>query len=371
MLLTLITFLVVLTILVLVHEMGHFLAAKKAGIKVEEFGFGYPPRIWGKKIGETIYSINALPVGGFVRLYGEELRSAGKITKEKSRAFWAKSKKARSGVILAGVLANFLLAILVFSISYSVLGIPEETDKVTVLGSLPGTPAKEAGLKEGDWVSKIDGQVVVNIDDFIREVDQKRGQDIEVLVKRGEQELAFFLPVRENPPEGEGPLGVIISNIEMVHYPFWQMPFRGGVEGVKEAFAWLRMIVKGLGMMFSNLVSQGTVPRDVAGPLGILQLTGTVAQEGVLPILQFIGILSVNLVVLNALPFPALDGGRMVFIVYETVTKKRPNPKVEGWTNAAGMAFILIFLVLVTVNDLSRIWRTTEVAARFKTLWPF
>jgi len=147
----------------------------------------------------------------------------------------------------------------------------------------------------------------------------------------------------------------VVSDIEIVKYPFWQMPFRGAVEGVKEAFAWGWMIIVSLKKMVGDLVFQGVVPKDVAGPVGIFQATGMVAKTGILNILQFLGILSVNLAVLNILPLPALDGGRLVFIGYELIFRRRPKPSLEHWINTIGMTLLIILLILVTINDIKRI----------------
>jgi regulator of sigma E protease len=371
---TLLLFILILSILVLVHEGGHFLAAKKAGIKVEEFGFGYPPRIWAKKIGETEYSINAVPFGGFVRLYGDPAEGEVKKTRDFKRSFLGKSKKARTGVILAGVLANFLLGILVFSIIYSFLGIPKNTGQIKIVGISPGSPAQKFGLKEGDIVLAVDGEKLTELAKFTKLIEEKKGKEIKLLVERKvdnpcqqkvlgggagfscqDGNLLFWLTPRENPPEGEGPLGVVVSDMEIVKYPFWQMPFLGAVEGVKEAFGWGWMIVVSLKKMVVDLVFRGLVPKDVAGPVGIFQATGMVAKTGILNIFQFLGILSVNLAVLNILPLPALDGGRLVFVVYEIIFRRRPKPSLERWINTIGMAILVILLILVTINDVKRI----------------
>jgi len=368
MILTLVIFLIVLSILIFAHEFGHFIVAKRAGVRVEEFGIGYPPRIWGKKIGETIYSLNALPFGGFVKLYGEEL--AEKV-KEKKEAFWAKSKKTKTAVICAGVLANFILAIVVFSIVYSVVGIPTRTGQVGIVGIAPDSPADKFGLAEEDLILAVDNQNVADLDHFIELIDEKKGNSVSILVEREKENLVFSLAPRESPPEGEGPLGVVVSDMEMVHYPVWQMPFRGAVEGLKEAFAWTSLVVGGLGKMITDLLTQGVVPKDIAGPLGILQITGGVAQSGILAVLQFIGVLSVNLAVINILPFPALDGGKLVFVAYEAITRRRPKPALERWVNAAGMAILIFLISLVTINDIVRIAETTDLLSRFRAIWPF
>lgn len=182
--LTLLVFLITLSVLVLVHELGHFLVAKKAGIKVEEFGFGYPPRLWGKKIGETVYSINWIPFGGFVKLYGEELQEAEKqkgkkapksfVTGQAKNAFWAKSKKARTAVIVAGVLGNFLLAIVCFSVVYSVAGIPTPSGQVKIVGIAQDSPAEKMGLKKDDIILAVDDEDLHDLKHFIALIEEKK-----------------------------------------------------------------------------------------------------------------------------------------------------------------------------------------------------
>ena len=143
--------------------------------------------------------------------------------------------------------------------------------------------------------------------------------------------------------------------MEMKKYPLWQMPFRGAVVGCQEALGWTKLILGSLGKMVTDLVSAGKLPGDIAGPIGIFQVTGAVARTGLLNVIHFTGILSVNLVVLNILPLPALDGGRLTFVLYELITRRRPRPSFERWVNAAGMAFLLALIVLVTINDLARL----------------
>lgn len=201
MLITTTIFLVILSVLVLVHEFGHFLAAKKTGVKIEEFGFGYPPRLWAKKIGETEYSINAIPFGGFVRLFGDPTEGKPIKGKNLKKSFMGKSKKARMGVILAGVLANFLLGIFVFSIVYSLAGIPKKTDKIKIVGIAPGSPAQKAGLEEGDVVLAVDEKKLTELTEFTKLIQEKKGKEIKLLVSREGGNLLFWLTPRENPPE--------------------------------------------------------------------------------------------------------------------------------------------------------------------------
>ncbi len=372
MLLSIVTFLIVFTVIILVHEMGHFLMARKAGIKVEEFGFGYPPRAFAKKIDKTILSLNWLPFGGFVRLLGEDSKEGYKKKgKDYKEAFWYKSKKQRAIVIISGVVANFLLAIVCFSIVYSFLGIPIDTNRVNIVGVLPETPAEVVGLKENDIVLEIDDKEIEDLDHFIALIDEKKGEEVTLLIAREGDNLSFKIEPRENPPEDEGSLGVIVTEIEIKKYPLWQMPFRGTVEGFKAAITLVGLVVSGLGNMLFNLFTQGQVPTGVAGPVGIMHMTGIVAHSGVIAVLQFTGLISVNLAIINILPFPALDGGRLVFIIYEAITKRRPKASFEAWTNAAGMALLIVLLVLVTVNDVKRIFISSDLFEKIKAILPF
>lgn len=379
---TLLIFIAVLSILVFVHELGHFLAAKKAGMFVEEFGFGLPPRIWGKKIGETTYSINALPIGGFVKLYGEDGGESPPPVGAKGRAYFEKSILKRLSVLLAGVTMNLLLAIVSFSILYFVLGIPTKTGKIKILGITKDSPAQFAGLKEEDQIIGVDGKKVFSVDEFVQLTGEKAGNKIQLEIGRdkdnpckplegnqvlggatsseqgfnclGENLLVSLIP-RESPPEGEGALGVVISETELKKYPWWQMPYLGAREGFKESLSWAGMILSSLKTTLTTLVVMGKVPRDVAGPIGIFQITGQVAKDGILAILQFLGILSVNLAIINILPFPALDGGRLIFLGYEVIFRRKVSPKIEMLVNQIGMAILLSLMALITVNDVLRL----------------
>lgn len=366
--LTLLVFILILSVLVFVHEFGHFIVAKKSGIKVEEFGFGLPPRVFGVKRGETVYSINALPIGGFVRLAGEELPS-GKA-EVKQREFWSKPKRIRFAVAIAGVVMNFLLAIIVFGAIYTKVGIPTSADKVILGGVAPSSPAAQAGLKAGDVVvaaggEKIDG----NAQKFVEVTQKFSGRSMAVEVLRDSQDLKVEVTPRQNPPQGEGPLGVELSNVEMKFYPFWQMPFRGIIEGVKTAFIWITLIGGGLITMIWNLTTTGAVPKDIAGPVGIYQITGAVAQGGILNVLQFLGILSINLAVINILPFPALDGGRLLFILIEAVSRRRVRANIENLVHQIGMMLLLLLLALLTYNDILRIVGASSLGETLRRLF--
>ena len=352
MLTSIIVFVLVLSILILAHEIGHFLAARKMGIWVEEFGIGYPPKIWGKKIGETIYSVNLLPLGGFVRLHGEQTEEG--VTKPNA-AFVNKSKKARILVLISGVIMNFILAIVAFSIVYTFQGVPRETDKVIVSGIAPDSPALVSGIKPEDVIVRVDGDKITKINEFVDLVEEKKGKEIELgVVRTTGEETKIKITPRVNPPVGEGPLGVAITQTEIYFPPIWKRPFLGIYFGFQEAIYWGRTVLGGLGMMFYNLF-KGVVPKDVTGPVGIYAITSEVTKFGILPIINFLGIFSVNLAIVNILPFPALDGGRLIFVIVEKLIGKKVVPRVEAAIHAVGMAVLITLMIAITYLDAKRL----------------
>jgi regulator of sigma E protease len=360
---SIVIFLIVLSVLIFIHELGHFLAAKKSGIRVEEFGFGYPPRIWGKRVGETIYSINWIPFGGFVRLLGQEKREKKKWSrKETKRAFFAQSKKRKILVLLAGILGNFFLGTACFSLIYSQLGIPKKLGYVKVVAVVESGPAAKAGLKERSQITAVGEEKISSVEEFVEIIEKNKGQEILVITREGR----FPLVPRENPPEEEGRLGVVITDIEMVFYPWWQMPFRGAWEGIKEAMLWSAMVFGGVILTIKQLLMG--IPPEVAGPVGIFQLTTAAAEEGILALIQFVGILSVNLAVLNLLPFPALDGGHVLFIFLGGLLSEQKREKVEHIVNTVGFIFLISLMILVTINDFMRLFQNFSLISFLKSI---
>lgn len=355
----LIIFLIALSILVLVHEWGHFFAARKTGVRVEEFGLGLPPRIFGKKIKETIYSINWLPIGGFCKLYGEDPAGSGqpgKLNKDgeiknKKESFYYKKPWQKMIIVLGGVTMNLVLAIMVFSGVYAIMGVPKETEKVKVLEVVSGSPADVSGLKEGDWINKVDDMEVKSPDQLTSEVSKYKGKKVLLEINENNK---ISVEVRENPPEGQGSMGVAISNTEMVKLP-WYRFYEGIGAGFKEAYYWGKIIAGGVFKMVGGLFV-GQVPKDVSGPIGMYEATSMINKnQGILAVIHFFGIVSVNLAVVNVLPFPALDGGRIIFVFYEMLTKKKVNQKIEGIVNNFGMLVLLALILLVTIGDISRV----------------
>lgn len=348
---SILVFFIVLSVLVLVHEFGHYIAARRAGVWVEEFGFGLPPKLFGVKIGETVFSLNLFPFGGFCRLHGES--SEDEIVHPR-KAFFNRNKRTRVSIIIAGVVMNILLAICAFAVVYSFLGIPRTTKDVKVVDVATGSPAQVGGLLVGDIVKSVDKQVVITTDQFIKYVEAKKGKRTVLEVARTQNEKPITkkitLTPRETPPPNEGPLGVTITTTEMWYPPVWQRPFVGIYYGVKDALFWGKTVVLGFYDMFANLF-KGVAPKGVAGPVGIFAITSQVAKDGILSIINLIGILSINLAILNIIPFPALDGGRLLFIGIETLIGKKIIPKVEQTINSIGMIILLTLLFLVSIKD--------------------
>jgi regulator of sigma E protease len=347
-------FLLVLSILILVHEFGHYYMAKRAGVWVEEFGIGIPPKLFAKKIGETKYSINLIPFGGFVRLHGEG--SEEEVDKPK-RAFINKSKKQRIGIIVAGVIMNCILAIASFAVVYLFAGIPKETGHVSVVDVAAGSPAEEVGLRAGDIIEVVNDVEVTSTNEFMFELNKYIGQEVVIDVIGVEEQGAtrsveIFL--REFPPEGEGPMGAVVSSAEVDFPPLWKRPFEGIYYGFKEAVFWGVAVINGFVKIFSDLF-KGVAPKDIAGPIGIYAITSEVAKVGILALINFIGILSVNLAIFNIIPFPALDGGKLLFIGIESIIGRKVLPKIESFIHMIGMILILIMLFAVTAHDIQRL----------------
>lgn len=354
----LILFVIALSILVVVHELGHFVAAKLTKTKVEEFGLGIPPKIWGKRRGETEWSLNALPIGGFVRLYGEnpDAGDEKQSVEWKRRSFVEKNPWQKLLIVIGGVMMNVVAAVAIFAVVYLVVGVPRETGEVRIVGIAKGSPAEKAGLREDDWIVAVEGTTISKPDELTKIAGEKKGHKVVMTVERGGEVGQYEIEAREKPPEGEGAMGVSISNTVMDKIAWYEI-HRGIGAGFKEAFFWGKIIFDGVGKMVGGLLT-GQVPSDVAGPIGMYQATSSIRKgQGLLAVMHFFGIVSVNLAVVNILPFPALDGGRIMFVLYELVTRRRANQKVEILVNNIGMMFLLGVILLVTVADIVRVIR--------------
>ncbi len=339
-------------LMIMVHELGHFLAAKKSGVYVEEFGIGYPPRLFGKKIGETLYSINLLPLGGFVKLFGEESDAyeKEKAHHRKKRAFVNQKPWRRIAILTAGVCGNFLLGWGLISILFT-RGVPTPTNQIAVEEVQTNSPAQRAGIRDRDLITRAQ----VNSRDYkFQSSDQliafaKRfaGQPVIFQLNRNGKPFVVVVTPRASPPPGQGPLGIVISNYLEKKYPWYQAPFYG----LLEAYRITKTIIVELVKTVYLAVTLQKPHVEVAGPIGIAQFTGKAIRYGFNAVLEFVAILSLNLAVINILPFPALDGGRLVFVVYEWVRKKPLNKNVEKYLNLAGFSLLILLVLIISVHD--------------------
>lgn len=341
---TVVAFVGVLVILIIAHELGHFITAKASGVKVEEFGLGYPPRLFGVRWGETVYSLNATPLGGFCKMAGEEDPSA-------PRTLASKPIGTRLLILSAGSLMNVLLPLLLFSIAFMV---PHNmvAGQVTVEQVSPNSPAAIAGIQAGDTLIGINDRPVLNTGDVYRYIHINLGKETTFLVKHGDATTETVrLTPRWNPPEGQGAVGIAVRTLNPAvirqSEPFWRaIPL-----GVVECFETLAIFKNAIITMII-----GVTPVAVAGPVGIAQMTGEVAKAGFSPLLEFAAFLSINLAIINMFPIPALDGGRIVFVLLEWVRRgRRVSPRVEGLIHMIGFAMLIGLLLLITYQDIIRI----------------
>jgi regulator of sigma E protease len=346
MILTIVVGVVVLSVLIIVHELGHFLAAKATGVPVEEFGIGFPPRIYGKKWRGTIYSINWIPFGGFNKI-------AGEIDPDIPKGLASRSHGVRLLVLSGGIIMNLLLPFVLMAVAYMV---PYNVvdGKVLVEKVDAGSPAEMAGIKAGDTIISADDRPVKNAGDLARYVQLRLGAVMEVTVVHADNatETVRLVP-RWKPPPEEGAIGVqyavIDATIVSESLPFW----RAIPTGVRDCAETLVLYKNGIiGMII------GAVPFVPAGPVGIVQVTGEVAHSGVSPVLELTAFISIAIAITQIIPFPALDGGRIIFVLIEWARRgKRISPRIEGIVHTIGFMVLLALLVLVTYQDIFR-WAT-------------
>lgn len=368
--LTLIIFLAVLSALVLIHELGHFLAARFFGVKAEEFGFGFPPRALGfvkdkgrwkrvasndtKDYASTIWSLNWMPLGGFVRMKGEE------GTTGDTDSFNVKPLYARGIILAAGVIMNWLLACTILTIGLMVgirgdlSGAPQHAlinDRaVEFVNVLPGSAAADADIRLGDQLVRIDGREVANVDQaqtIIKEQTEKQ-EKLQVEIRRKQEVKTVEVTPKTIESLGRKGLGVAMADTGKLRF-VW---YRAIPEGIALTARYTGLIVVGFFDLIRNLVVGKSVGADVSGPVGIAVMTGKIAEQGVWPLLQFAALLSLNLAVINFLPIPALDGGRFLFLAIEAIRRRKASLKLEAAIHRIGFIFLIGLVLLVTLRDL-------------------
>jgi len=355
---TVLVFILILSILILAHEFGHFLTAKKSGVKIEEFGIGFPPRIWGKKgKDDIIYSVNAIPLGGFVKLKGESGEE-----REEEDSFSHQPARIRALILSAGVLMNVILAYVLFSLGF-MFGLPvsissEQIDnpevrgvKVQIVGVAKNSAAEQAGIKTGDQILSVDGQEIITVEQFQQYIGQNQTKELDVRLSRNNKEQEMKVTPQEMEGFAEGKvLGVNLIQTGIVRYGF----FRSWYEGLLAVGNLLIVIILAFYDLFKNLILGMGVSVDLSGPVGVAVMTGQVVSLGWVYVLQFIALLSLNLAVINFLPFPALDGGRFLFLIIEKFRRRPNNQKIENLFHNIGFTLLMLLIVVITYRDIIR-----------------
>ncbi|MCW1888806.1 MAG: RIP metalloprotease RseP [Candidatus Moranbacteria bacterium] len=370
--LSILIFIVVLGVLVFVHELGHFLTAKFHGIHSDEFGFGFPPRlagvykdeesgkyriVWGSRevaTKNTIYSLNWIPLGGFVKIKGED---GIDITEEKD-SLAEKSAWVRIQVTVAGVVMNLIMAWVLIAIVL-MIGLPQPIEdseagqyadaRVQIMAVAPNTPAATMGIQPGDVIKKIDGTEITSVEQVGSYIKGHKGQDIAFEVNRFGKDLTLHGTPRTEVKEGEGALGISYSLTATVQHGFFQAIGKGFVTTWTITFA----ILGAFGDMIASLFGgTSSTAGDLTGPVGIVYLTKQMSDLGLAYLLQFAALLSINLAIINILPIPALDGGRILFILIEKIKGRPMNQRIENMIHQIGFTLLLLLMLFVTIKDL-------------------
>lgn len=365
-----ILFILILGVLIFIHELGHFLAAKKSGIKVDEFAIGFPPRIWSWKKGETNYSLNLIPLGGYVKIHGENYDEESTKGKDAKRSFVSKPKWVQAIVLAAGVFFNIVLAWILLSVSF-MAGVPSVDDGrfsqhmdgsfMTAIQVVPNSPADEAGLQMGAKITgvKASGIPLLKWDtETIRDVITESGIDeFEISYLASDdiesEELTVSVTAREGVTGGgDKAIGIAIEPVGILKLPV----HKALGEGAVATWGYTKGITKSFIQLIGDAFKGDANIKTLTGPVGLVGMVGDAAGLGLAYLLSFTALISLNLAVLNLFPFPALDGGRLLFVLIEAIIRRPINPKIAGYVNAVGFFLLLALMLLVTVFDVLKLF---------------
>jgi len=354
--LSIIVFVGIFGLIIFLHELGHFLVAKREGMRVKEFAFGFPPRLVSMKRGETRFSVNLIPLGGYVSILGEDEAST------EPDSFGQQSPWARLRVILAGVTMNIILAWLLLTVWLWVAPLAPRVDAVAVAAVTPGSAAADAGIEVNDFILSADAQndsagtVEFVSDQALANFTQaRRGDRVTFTIRRNGNERQVFTSLSADPEQS--PLGVSIVDVgaSVPNVPWWKAPWDAILEMGSITFITLKF-VGALILKLFGAGSQSVSVASVSGPVGIFVFLKQTITLGAPFVLRYAALISLAVAIFNLLPFPALDGGRAIFLLYEGITGKRAIPaKTEGWIHTAGFALLILLIIVVTYFDLKKL----------------
>ncbi len=359
---SIVLFFVILLVLVLVHEFGHFIVAKKAGIRVDEFAFGFPPKLFGKKWGETTYSFNALPLGGYVKIYGENPDDVD--ADNRKRSFIGKPRIIQALVIIAGIVFNLILAWILLA-AVLMIGIASPLDEtnsayvkspmVMITGVHEDTPAEAAGLLAGDVVThisdgrdSIDVTATENLSDFI---GVREGRPVTITYQRKDETKEVTITPVSGLSQNGAAIGIYMDLVGTLQLPLHKALYEGAIK----TYQYTELTVVGIyTFLFGAIIGQGDFSQ-VTGPVGIVNAVGDAANVGFANLLLFTALISINLAVINLIPFPALDGGRLLFIAIEAIMRRQITPSIANALNLVGFALLMLLMLVVTWHDVANL----------------
>lgn len=354
---TLFSFILVLGLLIFVHELGHFLFAKLFGVRVLKFSLGFGPRVAGKKIGETEYVISAFPLGGFVKMFGENPDEKEMTTEDKAVSFAHKTVSQRFAIVLAGPLFNLLFSVFLFFMVFAFVGVPTSIDSTTIGKITAASPAEQGGLLQGDVILQIDDKETVGWVDVLEAVKSSEGTEISIVVGRGTEELTFHVTPAidsvKNVFGEEVEQRFMIGIMKNDDFTYDSVGFTGALKNaVLQTWMYIELTVMGFVKIFQRIVPAS----ELGGPILIAQIAGEQMRAGWVNLIYFMGLLSVNLGILNLLPIPVLDGGHLVFLTIEGLRRKPVAERAQIVAQQVGIGLLGTLMIFVFYNDLARIF---------------